>query len=210
MGGESDAAYWSAQLAAYNSASNADMCHGRDRRGEPMMESGGWRNRRTFLSDERKEKTRSGLKSALVAEGRLSGRGSPLGRVSGICVRSMASGVKLCCRCGVGETPDGCPELGLGTVLIRKATSPSGITDGRTVAKIREASTTFDGITQNSTSDRYFLFVSIGFYHVLNGAVSMLPLLVLHRGRYPGLRPPPSAPPPPLSTQPYPAPTSLP
>ena len=109
LGGESDTAYWSAQLAAYNSASNTDMCHGRDRRGEPMMELGGWRNRRTFLSDERKGKTRSGLKSALVAEWRLSGRGSPLGGVSGICVRSMVSGVKLCCRCGVGGNPGRMP-----------------------------------------------------------------------------------------------------
>ena len=38
-GGERDAAYWSAQLAAYSSASNTDMCHGSERRWEPVMES---------------------------------------------------------------------------------------------------------------------------------------------------------------------------
>ena len=30
-------------MAAYSSASNSDMCHGRDTRWEPMMESGGRR-----------------------------------------------------------------------------------------------------------------------------------------------------------------------
>ena len=32
-GGERDAACWSAQLAAYSSASNTDMCHGREQVG---------------------------------------------------------------------------------------------------------------------------------------------------------------------------------
>ena len=36
--GERDAAYWSVQLAAYNSASNTAMCHGRERRWDPVME----------------------------------------------------------------------------------------------------------------------------------------------------------------------------
>ena len=36
--GERDMAYWSAQLAAYSSASNTDMCHGRERRWDPVME----------------------------------------------------------------------------------------------------------------------------------------------------------------------------
>ena len=38
-GGERDPAYWRAQLAAYSSASNIDMCYGRERRWEPVMES---------------------------------------------------------------------------------------------------------------------------------------------------------------------------
>ena len=37
------AAYWSAQLAAYNSASNTDMYHGRGRRWDLMMEPDEWR-----------------------------------------------------------------------------------------------------------------------------------------------------------------------
>ena len=40
-GGERDAAYWSTQLAAYNSASNTDICHGRESRWDPVMELGG-------------------------------------------------------------------------------------------------------------------------------------------------------------------------
>ena len=40
-GGERDAAYLSAQLAAYNPASNTDMCHGRESRWGPVMELGG-------------------------------------------------------------------------------------------------------------------------------------------------------------------------
>ena len=37
-GGERVAAYWSAQLAANSSASSTDMCHGRERRRELVME----------------------------------------------------------------------------------------------------------------------------------------------------------------------------
>ena len=48
LGGERDAAYWSAQLAAYGSASNTDMCHGRGRGWEPIMELGGWRWTKQF------------------------------------------------------------------------------------------------------------------------------------------------------------------
>ena len=39
-GGERDAAYWSAQLAAYNSASNTDMYRGRESRWDPVLELG--------------------------------------------------------------------------------------------------------------------------------------------------------------------------
>ena len=38
---ERDAAYWSVQLAAFNSASNTDMCHGRESRWELVIELGG-------------------------------------------------------------------------------------------------------------------------------------------------------------------------
>ena len=37
-GGERDVAYWSAQLAAYSSASNTDIYHGRERRWDAAME----------------------------------------------------------------------------------------------------------------------------------------------------------------------------
>ena len=37
------AAYWSAQLAAYNSASNTDIYHGRGRRWDLMIEPDEWR-----------------------------------------------------------------------------------------------------------------------------------------------------------------------
>ena len=37
-GGERDAAYWSAQLVVYSSVSNTDMCHGRERRWDPVIE----------------------------------------------------------------------------------------------------------------------------------------------------------------------------
>ena len=40
-GGERDAAYCSAQLAAYSYASNTDMCHGRESRWDPVIELGG-------------------------------------------------------------------------------------------------------------------------------------------------------------------------
>ena len=36
------AAYWSAQLAAYNSASSTDIYHGRGRRWNLMIEPDGW------------------------------------------------------------------------------------------------------------------------------------------------------------------------
>ena len=37
-GGERDAAYRGAQLAAYSSASDTDMCRGRGRRWDPIIE----------------------------------------------------------------------------------------------------------------------------------------------------------------------------
>ena len=37
------AEYWSAQLAAYNSASNTDIYHGWGRRRDLMIEPDGWR-----------------------------------------------------------------------------------------------------------------------------------------------------------------------
>ena len=39
--GERDAAYWSEQLAPYDSASNTDMCQGKESRWDPVVELGG-------------------------------------------------------------------------------------------------------------------------------------------------------------------------
>ena len=39
-------------MAAYSSASNTDTCHGRGKRGEPVMESSGWRDLGAYYAQE--------------------------------------------------------------------------------------------------------------------------------------------------------------
>ena len=94
-GGMQLAAYCSAQLAAYSSASDMDIYSGRGKRWDLMMRPDGWRWTKAaptlfpaFEPSEKRRisltvgfglgKTRSGLKFALVgSEGRLSGRENP-------------------------------------------------------------------------------------------------------------------------------------